>query len=440
VTVHLPYKFTPRDYQKPLFKAIVEDGVKRAACVWHRRAGKDKTFLNILAIMGMLTKANYAYYFPTAVLGRKALWDNIDARTGMKVIDHLPSDIVEKKNEQQMKITLVNGSIIQVLGTDSLDVVGGNYYGVIFSEAAQQNPLAWDYTRPILRENGGWALLNGTPRGKNWWYKLFTKNITNPAWFCQYLTIDDTKALTEVDINEERKAGMSEDLIKQEYYCDWTIGMPGAIYAQQIERARLEKRICDNVMWFKELPVYTVFDVGAPLNQKCWVFQMVGDRINYLEFLSGDNDCKTPADWSGRLRLRPYSYGSHFIPHDACTENGGLWQGGFETAGLSHVVGVPRQVSVWDGINLAQDAFPRIFMNASGCEKGIEGLAAYHSKEEKDGATISNVPVHDWASHAADPFSLSHQAIHKGLVLDRTSVARKPRNRMAGKVLSGYRG
>jgi len=148
-------------------KAICEDGVKRGICVWHRRAGKDKTFLNIMAIMAAQRMGNYAYFFPTAVLGRKAMWDNIDANSGMKVIDHLPPELVEKTNEQQMKITLVNGSTIQILGTDTLDVVGGNPIGVIFSESAQHNPLAWDYIRPILRENGGWCIFNGTPRGKN---------------------------------------------------------------------------------------------------------------------------------------------------------------------------------------------------------------------------------------------------------------------------------
>ena len=45
--IHLPYKFTPRDYQKPVMDAVML-GYKRIACPWHRRAGKDKTFLNII--------------------------------------------------------------------------------------------------------------------------------------------------------------------------------------------------------------------------------------------------------------------------------------------------------------------------------------------------------------------------------------------------------
>lgn len=55
--------------------------------------------------------------FSDGTLGRKALWDNIDARSGMRVVDHLPRELIAKMNEQQMKVTLVNGSTIQVLGT-----------------------------------------------------------------------------------------------------------------------------------------------------------------------------------------------------------------------------------------------------------------------------------------------------------------------------------
>jgi hypothetical protein len=215
--IELPYRFEPRFYQCPVMRALLEEGKKRAVCVWHRRAGKDKTFLNILAIKAMETMGNYCYYFPTATLGRKALWDNIDARSGMRVVDHLPRELVAKMNDQQMKITLVNGSTIQVLGTETLDVVGGNPLGVIFSETAMHRPDAWDYIRPILVENGGWALFNGTPRGKNWFFRLYDMARQNPEWFCELLTVNETGALSAEDIEAERISGMREEMIQQEF-------------------------------------------------------------------------------------------------------------------------------------------------------------------------------------------------------------------------------
>jgi len=101
---------------------------------------------------------------------------------------------------------------------------------------------------------------------------------------------------------------------------------------------------------------------------------------------------------------------------------------------------VPRQLSVWDGINLANDAFPRIRFALDGCADGLEALDAYHAKEERDGVTIKDVTVHDWSSHFADAFSLSHQAIKRGLVSDRSAIAKKPSTGNPVKVVAGFRG
>ena len=44
-TCELPYAFTPRSYQWDIWDAW-DVGIRRFIAVWHRRAGKDKTFLN----------------------------------------------------------------------------------------------------------------------------------------------------------------------------------------------------------------------------------------------------------------------------------------------------------------------------------------------------------------------------------------------------------
>ena len=172
----------------------------------------------------------------------------------------------------------------------------------------------------------------------------------------------------------------------------------------------------------RESPVFTSFDIGAPFNQRVWVFQLIGDRVVFLESLFGDNECGTPAEWAKRLLDRKYHYGGHLIPHDAATQHGGLWQAQLRTAGLDNVKPVPRQHSVWDGINLALEAFPRVCFASTACAMGIDSLDNYHAKEETDGMTIKDVPVHDHASHASDAFSLAFQAINAGMVVDRRNL------------------
>ena len=155
--IDIPFNFTPREYQKPLINAMAT-GIKRAVCVWHRRAGKDKTAINY-TIKEMLKRVGIYYYFlPTYQQGKKVIWDGIDG-SGFKTMDHFPKEIIKKKNEAEMKIELKNGSLFQMVGTDNYDAIRGtNPVGCVFSEYSFQDPQVWDLIRPILRENGGWAI------------------------------------------------------------------------------------------------------------------------------------------------------------------------------------------------------------------------------------------------------------------------------------------
>lgn len=428
--IQLPHEFTPRDYQKPVMKAILEDEVKRAVCVWHRRSGKDKTFVNILTTMMAQRKGSYVYYFPTSVDGRNILWTGMD-REGFPFLDHFPPEFIRNPNNQEMSFWTVTGSHFRVRGTDELKVVGVNPVGIVYSETSLQNPLAWEYSRPILAENGGWAIFNGTPRGRNWFYKLFNEAQGDPDWFTQLLTVEDTGAISEDALEKERRT-MAPELFQQEFYCDWTVGMPGAIYAAHVEKARNEGRVSGEVCHFEGLPVYSAFDIGAPVNTKLWFFQPVGDKINFLESISGGIGLETPDQWAKVIKDRPYNYGGHFLPHDSET----LWHRLISNAGISGAVVVPRQTWIWDGINEARQNFSRCHFNREGCEDGLEALDNYHSKEERDGVTIKDIPVHDWSSHYSDAFSLAHQAIRRGMLVDRSAVPEKARSGRKPRVIT----
>jgi len=202
----------------------------------------------------------------------------------------------------------------------------------------------------------------------------------------------------------------------------WMAPFPGAIYAADVDKARAEGRINANVMHYEGFPVYSVFDIGAPVNTKCWLFQAIGDRLNWLETLTGGDDCNTPAEWVKRLKDKPYNYGGHFLPHDGET----LWRRLMVEAGLSAVVVLPKPENEWDNINDSIQAFNRCHFNSVACEHGLDSLEAYRAKEESDGVTIRNVPVHDWASHASKAFGYAHQAIRLGLLVDRSAMPKRP--------------
>jgi hypothetical protein len=224
--ITLPHNYRPREYQWSFFEAMAT-GIKRAVCVWHRRAGKDKTFLNFMIKEMPKRVGAYYYFLPTYRQGKQILWDGID-RDGFKYMHHFPKEIIKRKHETEMKIELTTGSIFQIIGTDNIDaIMGTNPVGCVFSEYSLQNRDAWDFISPILAENDGWAVFNFTPRGMNHGWEIYTKADENDDWFCEKLTVEDTvrpdgsRVITEETIERERARGMSESMIRQEYYCDF---------------------------------------------------------------------------------------------------------------------------------------------------------------------------------------------------------------------------
>ena len=46
--ITLPLHFDPRPYQLPILRAV-DNGYRRIVQLWHRRSGKDKTDINLIA-------------------------------------------------------------------------------------------------------------------------------------------------------------------------------------------------------------------------------------------------------------------------------------------------------------------------------------------------------------------------------------------------------
>jgi hypothetical protein len=433
--VAIRIKIIPR----PQFAGYLSRSARWSCLVVHRRGGKTFCCVQDL-IARSLTHSRpgpplrYAYLAPTRDQAKDIAWGYLTEFTS-----RIPGVEI---NKADLQVTLPNKAVIRLYSGEAYERMRGLYFdGVVIDEYADIDPNAWDSViRPCLTDYQGWATFIGTPKGKNAFWRVHLRSLEESGWFSLVLRASESGIIDPGELEDIRK-GTPEPVYRQEMECDFSIGRPGAIYSRAIEAARQSKRVTNDVLWFKELPVYTAWDVGAPHNQKVWIFQPCGDRINFLESLSGDQECATPADWASRLKAKQYAYGGHFLPHDACSEVGGLWQDGLNRAGLTGIVPVPRQVSVWDGINLAVDALPRCFFNLDGCADGLDSLDAYHSKEERDGVTIKDIPVHDWASHYSDSFSLAHQAIQKGLVRDRSAIPRRPADsRRRPVVISGVNG
>jgi hypothetical protein len=188
---------------------------------------------------------------PEASQARKAIWEAVNPHTGKRRIDEaFPMEIRQTTREQEMMIRFVNGSTWQVVGSDNYDsLVGSPPAGVVFSEWSLAKPDAWAYLRPILAENGGWALFIYTPRGANHGKTTYDFATTENDWFAQLLTADETEVFTKETLEAEKRelisqygASRGEALFKQEYYCSWTPAFTGkTVYPEFIEKFHVAK-------------------------------------------------------------------------------------------------------------------------------------------------------------------------------------------------------
>ncbi len=402
INIQIPLNYRSRAYQIPFWEAM-KRGKKRAVLVWHRRAGKEKTCWNFLISRAVQKVGIYYYFFPHFSQGRKILWDGVD-KDGFRFLDHVPAQLVDgSPNATEMKVRLKNGSIIQVIGTNNIDsIVGTNPCGCIFTEYALQDPTAWQLIRPILVENGGWAVFNFTPRGSNHGKELFDMAQKNPDWFCQILTVKDTGIISEEDIQKERDAGMSEDFIQQEFYCSFTLGIEGSYYARYLQEARDEDRI-SNVPWDRQSRVSTAWDLGYGDSCAIGFYQLIGNEIHLIDYY--ENHGEGLPHYAQIIKNKPYIYENHYAPHDieAHAFSSGLSAREVGSSlGIKFITLPTLKLRLEDGIEAVRGLFPRVWIDAEKCKRLVKCLENYRKEFDQKMDSYKEKPRHDWASHGAD--------------------------------------
>ena len=400
--IQLPNNYRCRPYQVPFWEAMKE-GVKRAVLVWHRRAGKEKTCWNFLITRAVQKVGIYYYFFPHFSQGRKILWDGVD-KDGYQLLDHIPKELINgTPNSTEMKIRLKNGSLIQIIGTNNIDsIVGTNPIGCVFTEYSLQDPTAWQLIRPILVENGGWAVFNFTPRGANHGKDLYDMAKGNAEWFSQLLTVKDTCVVSEADIQKERDAGMSEDFIQQEFYCSFTLGVEGAYYAKYLQECRDDDRI-GNVPWDKQSRVYTAWDLGYGDSCSIIFYQRIGQEIHIIDYHESHGE-GLPY-YAGILRNKPYIYAEHYAPHDIDSHAFSSGMSAREVGaglGLNFITLPTLKLRLEDGIEAVRGLFPRIWVDEEKCKHLIKCLGNYRKEWDDKMETYKERPRHDKYSHGAD--------------------------------------
>lgn len=423
--IQLPYQWRPRDYQQPLWNYL-ENGGTRAAAVWHRRAGKDECALHWTAVAAHTRVATYWHLLPEAAQARKAIWEAINPHSGKRRIDEVfPHELRETTRENEMLIKFKSGSTWQVVGSDNYNsLVGSPPCGVVFSEFSLANPLAWAYIRPILAENGGWALFIYTPRGRNHGSDLFDAAKANPTeWYAEKLTALQTGVFTRAQLENELASYMEEygptvgrALFRQEFECSFDSATLGAVYGEWMERAEEEGRILPD-LYDPSLPVKTGWDVGYDDATAIWFWQQAGKEVRLIDYY--ENNLQDTAFYCKVLTDRGYKYdpNGHFVPHDAAHKlmaAGGrsIVQQAFECGYRFRVV---SRTSPMNGIEAARRIINDSWFDSKNCALGVKYLRQYQYKYDEKTKVFASTPKHDYTSHAADAFEIIGQVARENI-------------------------
>ena len=134
-----------------------------------RRFGKS--YLSCVELLrGALNRPGETFFYcaPTYRMAKDIAW-----RALKKLV---PKVWIKTKNETDLRIELINGSTIELKGTENaMALRGRSLSGVVLDEAAFMDSEVWfEVIRPALADKEGWALFISTPDGTaSWFYDLW---------------------------------------------------------------------------------------------------------------------------------------------------------------------------------------------------------------------------------------------------------------------------
>jgi len=220
--------YCPREYQK-LFH---DNESKFKVIVFHRQAGKTTMAINELIREATNKVGTYFYIAPTYRMAKQIAWDMLKR--------YCPKELRDKTNESELMVGMVNGSKIFLKGADNPDSLRGvTLTGVILDEYSMMKKEVWDgIIRPTLVTTNGWATFIGTPLGKNHFFELYKRGLSEDQdnWWAWLLTATDTNIIPEQEL-ERIKKETTQEFFGQEYQCEFLEGA-GSVFRRIKENTK----------------------------------------------------------------------------------------------------------------------------------------------------------------------------------------------------------
>lgn len=424
--VVIPYK--PRGAFKPLHTRTQ----RWAVVVAHRRAGKTVACVNELIKAALTFKGidgRFAYVAPFYRQAKSVAWDYVKRFSAV-----VPGISI---NESELRIDFPNGSRIQLFGADNADALRGLFFdGVVADEYGDWKPSVWGYViRPALADRGGWAVIIGTPKGRNEFFDVVQRANTDDDWLSLTIKASESGLLPAAELDALRKE-LTEDAWRQEMECDFDAALPGAIFGKELWQADQDGRIKPD-LYDPEMKTHAVLDLGFSDDTAIWWFQ-VGKELRLIDCYSTHG--MPIAHYHEVLKAKPYDYGTWlWLPHDArakSLQTGRSIEQQFSSYGWKSRI-VP-ELGLVDGIQAARLTLADCYLDTK-CDEGMTALKQYQREYDEEKKCFRDKPRHDWTSHYADAFRYACLVWREEMKPKEPEPTRYPQHRTINELLERQR-
>jgi hypothetical protein len=394
--VVIPYR--PRKAFMPF-----HNRTQRWAClVAHRRAGKT------VAAVNDIIRAAVTYQGQRGLFGYVAPYRSQAKAVAWQYFLEFAAPVTDSKNEQELTITLFNGSQIRLFGADNADAMRGlGFDGLYLDEYGDFRPSVFgNVLRPSLSDKTGWCVFGGTPKGRNQFWDIYETATRIPSeWFLLRLPATSSGILPATELAAAR-AQLAEDQYLQEYECSFEAAILGAFFGKEMREAEQQGRICQ-VPYDLNYPVYTAWDLGYRDDTAIWFYQLGRGELRVIDFhaVSGADIY----DIAETVTQKPYRYAKHYLPHDARAKSLQTGKSIIEQL-ATHLdvakLAVVPDIGVQSGIQAVRMVLPKVWFDGEKCREGIEALRQYQREYDEDKKAYRQSPRHDWTSHPSDAFRM----------------------------------
>ena len=164
----------------------------------------------------------------TALSGGRAWWVAPSypvANIGWRMIKRLAQQVPGVKLRLvDREVTMPNGGTVQVRSADNPDSLRGEGLDlVVLDECAFIKQAAWgEALRPALTDRQGRALFISTPKGRNWFWRLWQRgtNEGDDEWQAWRFPTSANPFIPEVEI-EAAEDGLPDRIFRQEYLAEF---------------------------------------------------------------------------------------------------------------------------------------------------------------------------------------------------------------------------